>query len=66
MRERRSIGAAVGYAMEGNARRAAEVAAKRNRPKVALIELGREPAPEQHALYQDTDPRGPYYDPDPT
>lgn len=30
--------------------------------RVALIELNREKPPEQHALYQDDDPDGNYYD----
>jgi hypothetical protein len=32
--------------------------------QVALIELNRQPPPEQHALYQDTDPDADYYDGD--
>jgi hypothetical protein len=32
----------------------------------AVIDLSAEPMPPQHALYQDTDPHAPYYDPDPT
>lgn len=32
------------------------------RPQIALVHLNRQAPPEQHALYQDTDPDGDYYD----